>query len=71
VQTEADVLNKLPKTQPAAAKKKLHEIWMAATPKEASDAFDQFIDAYKRKYSLPRFHTPRVPTRPVSRHRFP
>ncbi len=50
VHKESNVLNKLPKSQQSAARKKLHEIWMAATRKEAIAAFEQFVQDYKTKY---------------------
>lgn len=50
VHKEANVLNKLPKSQQPAAKKKLHEIWMAATRQEAYVAFEVFVTDYQQKY---------------------
>jgi len=50
VHKTANVLDKLPKGQQAPAKQRLHEIWMAATRKEAERAFDYFIEAYQAKY---------------------
>jgi putative transposase len=47
---EANVLNKLPKSQQPKAKRSLQEIWMAETSKDAEAAFDAFIAAYGRKY---------------------
>jgi len=46
-----NVLNKLPKSKQAQAKAALHEIWMAATRKEAEKAFDLFEEKYSEKYS--------------------
>lgn len=46
----ANVLNKLPKSQQPKAKTALHEIWMAATKKDALAAFDAFVETYGRKY---------------------
>src|SRR4029077_13342465 len=45
-----NVLDKLPKNKQAAAKAKLHQIWMAATRKEAQAAFDAFLEDYRAKY---------------------
>lgn len=46
----ANVLNKLPKSQHAKAKRALHEIWMAETRKDAERAFDLFVATYAPKY---------------------
>jgi len=46
----ANVLNCLPKSQQPKAKSMLHEIWMAATKKEAEKAFDMFISVFRAKY---------------------
>ena len=43
-------LDKLPKNKQAAAKAKLHQIWMAATRKEAQAAFNGFLEDYQAKY---------------------
>ena len=45
-----NILNKLPKSLQAHAKKHIHAIWMAPTRKEAEAAFDYFIAAYDAKY---------------------
>jgi transposase-like protein len=45
-----NVLDKLPKNKQAAAKAKLHQIWMAETRKEAQAAFDAFLEDYRAKY---------------------
>lgn len=45
-----NVLNALPTSQHARAKKALQEIWMAATRAEALTAFDRFVAAYTPKY---------------------
>jgi putative transposase len=45
-----NVLDKLPKSQQTKAKSMLQEIWMAATKKEADEAFDAFIAKYEAKY---------------------
>jgi transposase-like protein len=45
-----NVLNALPKSQHARAKGALQEIWMAATRKEASIAFERFVMNYAGKY---------------------
>ncbi|MBM3653983.1 MAG: IS256 family transposase, partial [Alphaproteobacteria bacterium] len=46
----ANVLNKLPKSQHAKAKRALQAIWMAETKAEADAAFDAFIETYALKY---------------------
>jgi transposase-like protein len=50
VHKTANVLNKLPKSLQAKAKKKLHQIWMAAEKDEAEKHFDDFIQIYGAKY---------------------
>jgi transposase-like protein len=45
-----NVLDKLPKSLQARAKKELQDIWMAPTREEAYKAFDYFINTYKAKY---------------------
>jgi transposase-like protein len=50
VHKTANVLNKLPKSQHAKAKRSLQEIWMAETKTDAEKAFDAFIAAYELKY---------------------
>ena len=50
VHKEANVLNKLPKAQQPAARKKLKELWMAATRPEAERALDAFVADYQAKY---------------------
>jgi len=50
VHKTANVLNKLPKSQQAKAKSRLHEIWMAATRVQAHSAFGTFVKAYEAKY---------------------
>jgi putative transposase len=45
-----NVLNKLPKSQQAKAKRALQDIWMAETRKGAETAFDGFIESYGVKY---------------------
>ena len=50
VHKTANVLNKLPKSQPPKAKRSLQEIWMAETSKDAEAGFDAFIAAYELKY---------------------
>ena len=42
----ANVLNKLPKSQHAKAKRALQGIWMAETKAEAEAAFDAFVETY-------------------------
>jgi len=46
----ANVLNKLPKTAHAHAKKLLQAIWMAETRANAMKAFDVFVATYEAKY---------------------
>lgn len=50
VHKTVNVLDKLPKSQQAKAKSAIHEIWMAATKKEALLAFDQFNEQFTLKY---------------------
>lgn len=50
VHKTANVLDKLPKSQQAAAKAMLHDIWMSATRQEANKAFDRFIATYGPKW---------------------
>ncbi len=50
VHKTANVLNKLPKSLHAKAKRALQQIWMAETKKDALAAFDVFVDAYGAKY---------------------
>jgi len=45
-----NVLNALPKSQQARAKKAMQDIWMAATRADALVAFNHFVDAYWAKY---------------------
>jgi hypothetical protein len=44
VHKTANVLNKLPKSQQAKAKRALQEIWMAETKNDALVAFDAFVE---------------------------
>jgi putative transposase len=50
VHKTANVLNKLPNSLQAKAKRALHEIWMAETRSDAEVAFDAFIETYGVKY---------------------
>ena len=50
VHKTANVLNKLPKSLQAKAKRALQDIWMAETKKEALVAFDAFVETYGVKY---------------------
>jgi len=50
VHKTANVLNKLPKSQHAAARAALHEIWMSATREDATTAFARFIEVYGTKW---------------------
>ena len=49
VHKTANVLNRLPKSQHAKAKRAL-QIWMAETKTDADAAFDAFIESYQVKY---------------------
>jgi len=44
-----NVLNALPKTVQAKAKRSLHDIWQARTREDAEMAFDTFIETYEQK----------------------
>ena len=50
VRKTANVLNKLPKSLQAKAKRVLQDIWMAPTRTDAEAAFDGFIECYGVKY---------------------
>jgi putative transposase len=50
VHKTANVLNKLPTSLQAKAKRALHDIWMAETRNGAEATFDAFIETYGRKY---------------------
>jgi putative transposase len=50
VHKTANVLNKLPKSQQAKAKRALQEIWMAEIKKDALAAFDAFVETWGVKY---------------------
>jgi transposase-like protein len=50
VHKTANVLDKLPKGTQPAAKKHLHEIYLAETKKEAEKAFDFFVELYSAKF---------------------
>ena len=50
VHKTANVLNRLPKMLHGAAKKALHQIWMADTREAAHEAFDRFVETYRDKY---------------------
>jgi putative transposase len=50
VHKTANVLNKLPKSLQAKAKRSLQDIWMAETRSDAEAAFDGFIECYGVKY---------------------
>ena len=50
VHKTANVLNKLPKKLQPKAKESLHQIWMAENQKDASKAFDLFVQKYEDKY---------------------
>jgi putative transposase len=50
VHKTGNILNYLPKGKQPQAKQHLHEIWMAASQKEAEQAFDHFVAVYGAKY---------------------
>jgi putative transposase len=50
VHKTANVLNKLPKSLHAKAKRALQQIWMAETKKDALVALDVFVESYGTKY---------------------
>ena len=50
VHKTANVLDKLPKRLQPGAKESIHQIWMAETRQDASDAFDLFLATYEAKY---------------------
>lgn len=50
VHKTVNVLDKLPQSQQGKAKKMLHDIYLAATKKDAEIAFDIFIEEYAAKY---------------------
>jgi putative transposase len=50
VHKTANVLNRLPKSQHAKAKRALQAIWMAETKTDADAAFNAFIESYEVKY---------------------
>ena len=50
VHKTTNVLNKLPKSLQAKAKRALQDIWMAETRQDAEAAFDGFIECYGLKY---------------------
>ena len=50
VHKTANCLDKLPKSKQPAAKRAIHEIYMAATRSEAEKAFDSFLEVYGDKY---------------------
>ncbi len=50
VHKTANILNKLPKSLQAKAKKKIREIWMAPNKEEAEEQFDLFVRTYESKY---------------------
>jgi putative transposase len=50
VHKTANVLNKLPKSLHAKAKRALQQIWMAETKNDALAALDMFVDTYGAKY---------------------
>ncbi len=50
VHKTANVLDKLPKNKQPAAKQMIHQIWMADTRENATQAFDAFLETYQAKY---------------------
>jgi transposase-like protein len=50
VHKAANVLDKMPKSLHEKAKAMLQDIWMAATRREASKAFDLFVQTFEAKY---------------------
>ena len=50
VHKTANVLDKMPKSVQPDAKRHIHDIYMAATKKDATEAFDHFIKLYQAKY---------------------
>ncbi len=50
VHKTANLLNKMPKSIQAKAKSMLHDIWMASTRKDASEAFVLFLETFSGKY---------------------
>jgi transposase-like protein len=50
VHKTANVLNKLPKSQQAKAKGRVHDIWQAESREAAEKAFDLFLEIYQAKY---------------------
>jgi transposase-like protein len=50
VHKTGNVLNTLPKSLGANAKSKLQAIWMASTRKDATKAFNLFVETFKAKY---------------------
>jgi len=50
VHKAANVLDKMPKSLHEKAKAVLQDIWMAATRREASKAFDLFVQTFEAKY---------------------
>ena len=50
VHKTANVLNKLPKSLPIDAKKRLHDMYLSPTKAEALQSFDDFIHLYEAKY---------------------
>lgn len=50
VHKTANVLNRLPRGMQPKAKDRLHEIWMAATRKDANAAFDAFVQDFGAKF---------------------
>lgn len=50
VHKTVNVLNHFPRRMQPEVKRRLHDIWMAATKERAARAFDHFVDVYLAKY---------------------
>lgn len=50
VHKTANILNEMPKRLHSQAKDRIHQIWMAATKREAERALDLFVQTYEAKY---------------------
>ena len=50
VHKTANILDKMPKSVHSAAKKKIHEMYLSSTKKEALEAYDDFLALFEDKY---------------------
>ncbi len=50
VHKTANILDKLPKNKQPGAKEMIHQIWMADTRENATQACDAFLETYQAKY---------------------